>query len=71
MRFKPRYNQYEVRFLQVLVSKERLSEIITEMYYTFLDHQLFLGSVPNTDGEEWLKGILTDYKEDEKNKKKD
>ncbi len=67
MRFKPRYNQYELRFLQVLVHRDKLFEIIKDMYYTFLEHQFFLGSAPRSDGEEWLKGIITDYKEDEKN----
>ena len=66
MRFKPRYNEYEVRVLQILVSRERLSEIIGEMYQTGLEHMLWLGSSPRNDGKEWLKGIITD-KEDEKN----
>ena len=58
MRIKPRYNQYEIRFLQVLVSREKLGEIIVEMYQTHLEHMFWEGSVPNTDGEEWLKGII-------------
>lgn len=59
MRFKPKYNQYELRFLQVLVSRERLSEIITEMYWTLQEEMLWQGSASSTDGEEWLKGILS------------
>ena len=68
MRFKPKYNEYELRFLQVLVSKERLSEIISGMYQTGLEHMFLLGSAPMTDGEEWLKGIIGILPdEDEKN----
>ena len=59
MRFKPKYNQYEVRFLQVLVTRERLGAIIGEIYQTALEELFWQGSVPNTDGEEWLKGVVS------------
>ena len=63
MRFKPRYNEYEVRFLSVLMHRDKFSALISEMYQTSLEHMFWLGSTPRNDGEEWLKGILPNEEE--------
>lgn len=60
-----KYNQYELRFLQVLVSKQRLMEIYGEQFSIWQDEIIFRSTMvighPD-DNIEWLKGII---KEDE------
>lgn len=57
-----KYNQYEMRFLQVLVSKERLLEILEDQMFIFKEEMLWRGhlgpGILSNDGKEWLKGIV-------------
>lgn len=56
-----KYNQYELRFLQVLVSKQRLMEIYGEQFSIWQDEIFFRGTMvigrPD-DKFEWVKGII-------------
>lgn len=38
------YNQYELRFLQVLVSRKRYQQIIGQLYYQLIDKYLWHGT---------------------------
>ena len=54
-----KYNEYELRFLEILVSEKRFLEILSEIVdntfnYTIIENL----KLPLTDGEEWLKGLI-------------
>ena len=54
-----KYNEYELRFLEILVSEKRFLEILSEMVDNTFNYTI-IGNLklPLTDGEEWLKGLI-------------